>query len=137
MLAESYILGASCIGFLCFPFLDKILKNSTRYIVVFAGALLGIICIFVIGQHSSYVSVLIPGCILFVILGTLGSAIHYKFSIIIADKRHLAKCIGIAYALGIFIQFINNNLVKNDMAESIFISITLAVFVVLLIKILA
>lgn len=134
VLAESYILGASCIGFLCFPFLDKILKSSTRYIVAFAGALLGIICIFVIGQHSSYVSVLIPGCILFVILGTLGSAIHYKFSIVIADKRHLAKCIGIAYALGIFIQFINNNLVKNDMAESIFISITLAVFVVLLIK---
>lgn len=134
VLAESYILGASCIGFLCFPFLDKILKSSTRYIVAFAGALLGIICIFVIGQRSSYVYILIPGCILFIILGVFGSSIHYKLSIIISNKGHLAKCIGIAYALGIFIQFINNNLVRNDMAESIFISISLAVFVVLLIK---
>lgn len=134
VLAESYILGASCIGFLCFPILDKVLKNSTRHIASFAGALLGIICIFVIGQHSSYVSILIPGCILFIILGVLGSSIHYKLSIVISNKGHLAKSIGIAYALGILIQFINNNLVRNDMAESIFISISLAVFVVLLIK---
>lgn len=133
-LAESYVLGASCVGFLCFPFLDKMMKDSTRYIADFIGALLGIICIFVIWQHGSYVSILISGCILFSILGVLGSSIHYKFSITMKNKGHLAKSIGIAYALGIFIQFINNNLVKNDMAESIFISISLAAFVVLLIK---
>ncbi|MGN0290564.1 MAG: helix-turn-helix transcriptional regulator [Lachnospiraceae bacterium] len=132
--AESYILGASCIGFFLYPFLNKILKKSSKNIMAFAGAVVSIICVFVVWQHGSYALILFFGCTLFIILGIFGSAIHYIMSIMIDNKKHFAKYIGLAYALGILLQFINNNLVWNDMAESIILSLSLAVFVILLIK---
>lgn len=132
-LAESYILGASCIGFFVFPFLEKKLKSGSRHITTFAGALLGIICIFVMWQHGSYASILSAGILLFIVLGAMGSAIHYMASLVF-NKRHLAKLIGIAYALGIFIQFINNNLVRNDTVESIFLATSIAIFTILMLK---
>ena len=134
VLTESYILGASCIGFFLFPFFNKILKKGSMNLVTFAGALVGIICIFIIWQHGSYYSILIAGCILFILLGVLGSAVHYMTGVLISDKKYLARCIGVAYALGIFLQFVNNNFVLNDMVESIVLAVSLAVFVVLIIK---
>lgn len=67
VLAESYILGASCIGFFLYPVLDKIISGSSKYIMAFASALAGIICIFTICRHSSYMSVLLRGvcCLLY------------------------------------------------------------------------
>lgn len=134
VLAESYILGASFWGFLLFPVLDKKITKSNKSIVSFIGALVGIICVFVIWQHGSYISILLCGCLLFVVLGIFGASVHYKISMVIEDKKHLAKSIGIAYAMGILLQFISNNLIVNDMIESIFLAVSLAVFVILLIK---
>lgn len=134
VLAESYILGASCMGFFLYPILDKIISGSSKYIIAFASALAGIICIFTICRHSSYMSVLLPGCLLFAVLGILGGEIHYIFSVVISERKHLAENIGIAYALGIFMQFINNNLVFSELGESVFVAVTLAVFVVLIMK---
>lgn len=133
VLAESYILGASFLGFLLFAVFDRIIK-SNKSIVSFAGALISIICIFSIWQHGSYVSILLNGCILFVVLGIFGGLVHYRMSIVIDDKKHLSRSIGIAYALGILLQFINNNLMVNDMVESVFLAVSLAVLVILLIK---
>lgn len=80
-----------------------------------------------------YVSIA-AGCLLFAVLGILGGEIHYIFSVVISERKHLAGNIGIAYALGIFMQFINNNLVFSELGESVFIAVTLAVFVVLIMK---
>ena len=42
---------------------------------------------------------------MFLFLGILGSAAHYLFFKLAKDRTHLARMVGISYALGIFLQF--------------------------------
>ena len=131
--AQGYILGASVLGFLLYPAAASCIKEKFWQIVVFAGALAGVICVFVIWQHTSYGTILAAGCICFILIGMAGSAVHYYLSRAAAPE-HLAKTIGISYAVGIFLQFLNNNLIKNDMAESVVLAVSAAVFSVLLLN---
>ena len=131
--AQGYILGTSVLGFLLYPAAASCIKEKFWQIVVFAGALAGVICVFVIWQHTSYGTILAAGCICFILIGMAGSAVHYYLPRAVASE-HLAKAIGISYAVGIFLQFLNNNLVKNDMAESVVLAVSAAVFSVLLLN---
>ena len=131
--AQGYVLGASVLGFLLYPAAASFIKEKFRQIVMFAGALAGVICVFVIWQHTSYGTILAAGCLCFILMGIAGSAVHYYLSRE-AAQEHLAKTIGISYAVGIFLQFLNNNLIKNDMAESVVLAVSAAVFSVLLLN---
>lgn len=145
--AQGYILGASVLGFVFYPAVVSILERkreravvdlhriqeTSRMVSVFAGALAGIICIFVIWQHPSYTMMMIAGSFCFILLGMGGSAVHYELSLA-AEERHLAKTVGISYAAGICLQFLNHHLVKHDMAESIVLAVSAAVFAVLLLR---
>ena len=131
--AQGYVLGASVLGFLLYPAAASFIKEKFRQIVMFAGALAGVICVFVIWQHTSYGTILAAGCLCFILMGIAGSAVHYYLSREAAPE-HLAKTIGISYAVGIFLQFLNNNLIENDMVESIVLAVSAAVFSVLLLN---
>ena len=100
---------------------------------VFAGALAGIICIFVIWQHPSYTMMMIAGSLCFILLGMGGSVVHYELSLA-AEEQQFAKTVGISYAAGICLQFLNHQLVKDDMAETVVLAVSAAVFAVLLLK---
>ena len=130
--AQGYVLGASVLGFLLYPAVISgmerkreraaadlhTIRGTGGMLPVFAGALAGIICIFVMWQHASYGMLLIAGCLCFILLGMGGSAVHYGLSLA-AQEQQLAKTVGISYAAGICLQFLNHQLVKNDMAESV------------------
>lgn len=133
VIAQGYVLGASVLGFLLYPVAAPYIKERFRQIVVFAGALAGVICVFVIWQHTSYGTILVAGCFFFILMGMAGSAVHYYLSREVAPEQ-LAKTVGFAYAMGIFLQFLNNNLVRNDMAESIVLAISTAAFSILLLN---
>lgn len=135
VIAQGYVLGASVIGFILFPVMDRFINESAKFIVVFGATVCSIICIFVIQQHSSYYAILISGCIVFVLMGVAGSAVHYIAARMLNKSRHLATVVGLAYAFGIMLQFVNNNLVNNDTVESVVISSFLTVLVILLIRI--
>lgn len=129
VIAQSYILGASVIGFLLFSVICKLNKRNSWNALGYLGAIICVICVYVIQQHASYPAILIAGLVDFCIMGIVGSAVCYLASLIIEDKKHLAKHVGVAYALGILIQFVNNNLVKNDFLQSTIIAILFAVLV--------
>ena len=131
--AQDYVLGASVLGFLLYPAAASCIKEKFWQIVVFAGALTGVICVFIIWQHNSYGTILAAGCICFVLMGMAGSAVHYYLPKE-AEPEHLAKAVGISYAVGILLQFLNNNLIKNDTAESVVLAVSAAVFSVLLLN---
>lgn len=59
--AQGYILGASVIGFVLYPWLSLKIPENMHAIVVFTGALAEIICIFVIWQHTFYALILVAG----------------------------------------------------------------------------
>lgn len=131
--AQGYVLGASVLGFLLYPVAVSCIKGKFWQNVVVAGALAGVICIFVIWQHNSYCTILVAGCICFVLMGMAGSAVHYYLPRE-AEPEHLAKAVGISYAVGILLQFLNNNLIKNDTAESVVLAVSAAVFSILLLN---
>jgi len=121
--AQNYVLGISVAGFLLFPVVNRILdRDGCRIINIVMRLFMiaaGIACICVINIHTSYASVLVSGCFIFVMLGMAGSEMHYIMAQNIDKTGKIPVYIGIAYALGIALQFINNNLVNNDKAEAI------------------
>ena len=131
VLAQSYILGSSVIGFLSYAFLEKFLRGKGRQIF---PAISGIVCIpllFFIKIHATYAYTLGSGLLLFLLLGYFGSGIHYLVAQTLADnadgeKTHLAKTVGCAYALGIFLQFINNNCIASVAEQTLFLSLAVA-----------
>lgn len=127
--AQSYILGASVLGFLLYPVLAKYSGKRIRYIVLISGNIVGVMATFVIVQHTSYAYVLIFGLVLFVTLGMLGSAVFFIAGKMIAntDSTKLARNVGVAYCLGIVIQFLNNNFINSDIAEAIVLTVCMAV----------
>lgn len=134
VLAQSYVLGASVIGFLMFPVLNRLIKVRVNSILMFSASIISVICLFLIQQHMSYGSILISGCIVFVLLGIGGSGIHYLAVRVLGKTSYLARTVGVAYALGLLIQFLNNNLVNNDAAESVVLSVFLMIWVILIVK---
>lgn len=130
--AQNYILGVSVAGFLLFPVIsyltDKIHNSQHKYsysgmsyismLVMIIMLAAGIACIWVMSGHESYMQIFIAGCVLFIIMGVMGSAVHYNFAVAMKGRTGLTIAAGIAYAGGIILQFINNNLIKNDIAQT-------------------
>ena len=131
--AQGYILGASVIGFVLYPWLSLKIPENMHAIVVFTGALAEIICIFVIWQHAFYALILVAGCLAYVLLGIAGSAVHYRLSLVV-QRDCLAKTASISYALGILFQYLNTHLMQNSIAESIILAVSSAVVALLLLK---
>ncbi len=132
VLAQSYILGSSVIGFLSYAFLEKYLRGKGRQIFPAVGGILCILLLFFIKIHATYANTLGSGLLLFLLLGYFGSGIHYLVAQTLADdtdgeKTHLAKMVGCAYALGIFLQFINNNCIASVAEQTLFLSLAVAI----------
>lgn len=84
------------------------------------------VCLFFLYEADSYAICLFVGCVVFVLLGLFGSALHYYALFMLAEIQHLALLIGVAYALGLLFQFICNNLVRSQMVQLIFVFILFA-----------
>lgn len=134
VVAQSYVLGVSVIGFLLFPILNRRIKIRANSILMFSASVISVICLFLIQQHMSYGSILISGCIVFILLGIGGSGIHYMAVCVLGKTSYLARTVGVAYAFGLLIQFLNNNLVNNDTIESVVLSVFLMIWVILIVR---
>lgn len=132
VISQGYVLGVSAIGFCLFGLVKKMINSRTKFIwvlIFIAGEIAGV---FVMEQHNSYGSVLIAGCIVFVMLGCAGSAVCYMIAIRLQYNGHLAKVVGVSYAIGLLLQFGNNNLINNDLIEAIVISAFILIWVILI-----
>ena len=134
VIAQNYALGISAVGFLLYPLFHRLLKRRVQIVGLFILALAASVCNFLVQKHVSYSSTLLSGMALFLFLGILGSAAHYLFFKLARDRTHLARMVGVSYALGIFLQFLNNNLVDLETAEALILSLFALVALALLLK---
>ena len=132
VLAQNYILGASVFGFVLFPFINRYLKGYLEYVAGIAASIIAAVSVAVISGYLSYEIMIIIGCIFFVLLGITGSAAIYYSSVILRGSSQISSYVGIAYAAGVFLQFINNNIIKKEIAQKAVI-IVLAVSLIWLI----
>ena len=110
VLAQNYALGVSAIGFLLYFLLGRLGQKRARTKDVFFVliGLIALFCLALISMEMAYATVFTAGLVLFLLLGLLGSAAFSVSMKLMATDRYLARAVGISYALGIMLQFINN-----------------------------
>lgn len=131
VIAQNCVLGASVLGFLLFACLNRFLRQNGKLFCAFLITALSIICIFMIRQHETDTSVFLAGILLFIFYGISGSAVHYMAACSLRGSRHLAKTVGVAYALGLLLQFFNNNFINRDSLEAVVLALAFVVFMIL------
>ena len=132
--AQNCALGASAVGFLSHLFFSRLIKKRGRVVSAFFAAIASVLCIFLICQHISYRVTFISGLVLFLLLGLLGGVVYYASVCLLPSDKYLARIVGIAYMLGVLLQFANNNLVNMEIAEAVILSVFLLILVFLLVK---
>lgn len=124
--AQGIALGASVIGFLLYALFHRLKSTSFKKVVTIVFPLVMAVCLFFLYKADSYAICLFVGCVVFVLLGLFGSALHYHALFYAGKDSHLALLVGVAYALGLLFQFICNNLVRSQMVQLILVLILFA-----------
>lgn len=130
--AQNFILGASVIGFVLYPFVKKWV-DFTKKIYSYLSLSIVILCIYVLYIHPSYEILMSFSLICYVIFGMWGSHIYYLAAREWNRGIHIARNVGIAYAIGIVIQFVNNNVVKNIPAQ-LMVTVCLVILMLFLMR---
>lgn len=124
--AQGIVLGTSVIGFLLYALFYRIKSAAAKKVVTVMFPIVMAVCLFFLYEADSYAICLLVGCVVFVLLGLFGSALHYHALFYVGRDSHLALLIGAAYALGLLFQFICNNLVRSQMVQLFFVFILFA-----------
>ena len=132
VIVQNYALGVS--GFFLYPLFRRFFKGRAQVVGLSVIALAAAVCDLLVQKHVSDWFTLYSGMVLFLLLGLLGSAIHYLFFKLTEDRDHLARMVGISYAFGILLQFLNNNFVQADTAEAMLLSLSSLAALALLLR---
>lgn len=132
--AQSYILGASVLGFLFFAIIKKYINKKLKYGLLSAFIVVETLLFALMEYSESYGFVVITGCVMFALFGVMGSAVYYIASVYLKSKRNVASTIGLAYGLGIMFQFGDNNIVASKIARLIIFAIVLVVWIAIILN---
>ena len=116
---QNYALGISAVGFCLYPLLFRFFRDRLRSAVFFTLTMLAIVCFVILGSPVPPGLLIAVGMLLFLVLGILGSAVHYHFLCEISDKKYFARMVGISYGFAILLQFLNNSLISSALAEQL------------------
>lgn len=130
VIAQNYALGASSIGFLLYPLLNRLIKSRFKNSSLLLTGLVSIIGIVLLGTEYTF----IIGLVLFLFLGIIVSCVYYQSMCMLETDQYLARIVGISYFLGIMLQFISNNLIHTELIQSMLLGISLFILIILLIK---
>ena len=98
--AQGIVLGVSVIGFVLYALFHRIKSAFVKRVVTVMFPLIMAVCLFFLYEADSYAICLFVGCVVFVLLGLFGSALHYHALFYVGRDSHLALLVGVAYALG-------------------------------------
>lgn len=132
--AQSYISGASVLGFLFFAIIKKYINKKLKYGLLSAFIVVETLLFALMEYSESYGFVVITGCVMFALFGVMGSAVYYIASVYLKSNRNVASTIGLAYGLGIMFQFGDNNIVASKIARLIIFAIVLVVWIAIILN---
>ena len=131
VLAQSYILGVSVLGFLAYSLIEKWKSKYENPAAFKAGGFLVLLLSLggygVLLSQTEYGVLLGTGVYLFLVLGYLGSRAHYRAAQMLRGSKHPAKTVGAAYALGLLFQFLNHNLLWGETVEGVILAVSFVV----------
>ena len=135
VLFQNYVLGSSVAGFLLFPLADRLIPERFHraerivFFLICMGSFLMIL------RNQNYQAMLTAGCILFVMLGLLGSRVYYVTATALGNTYGFGRTAGMGYALGIMLQFVNNMLIRHNDIQAAVLLAAIMISVFLTIKI--
>ena len=112
LLYQSVILLASVAGLFIYALLERTLSKRIIHIVLIALNIVGLVTLAGIILASGR-WLLGSGIIFFVICGITGGFVYFEVANDYTDRKHLTVTVGISYALGLLLQYINYNLVDS------------------------
>lgn len=122
---QNCVLGISAVGFALYPIYNRYVCKASRVVPAVVILLISVVSLIVLSMGISYGIILVTGFTLFFLLGITGSSVYYTATQLITDRRYIARVAGTAYMTGVLLQFANNNFVKSDIAEAVFLSLFL------------
>ena len=131
---QNYALGVSAVGFCLYPLLFRFFRDRLHSAVFFTLTMLAIVCFVILGSPVPPGLLTAVGMLLFLVLGILGSAVHYHFLCEISDKKYFARMVGISYGFAILLQFLNNSLISSALAEQLLLCAALLFIVFFLFR---
>jgi hypothetical protein len=131
---QNYALGVSAVGFCLYPLLFRFFRDRLHSAVFFTLTMLAIVCFVILGSPVPPGLLTAVGMLLFLVLGILGSAVHYHFLCKISDKKYFARMVGISYGFAILLQFLNNSLISSALAEQLLLCAALLFIVFFLFR---
>ena len=131
---QNYALGISAVGFCLYPLLFRFFRDRLHSAVFFTLTMLAIVCFVILGSPVPPGLLTAVGMLLFLVLGILGSAVHYHFLCKISDKKYFARMVGISYGFAILLQFLNNSLISSALAEQLLLCAALLFIVFFLFR---
>lgn len=131
LLYQSLILLASVAGLFIYALVEKTLNKRIIYRVVIASNIVGLAALAGIILASGR-WLLVSGIIFFVICGITGGFVYFEVANYYTDRKHLTVTVGISYALGLLLQYINYNLVDSAAIRFIMFSVAIAALAVIL-----
>ena len=131
---QNYALGISAVGFCLYPLLFRFFRDRLHSAVFFTLTMLAIVYFVILGSPVPPGLLTAVGMLLFLVLGILGSAVHYHFLCEISDKKYFARMVGISYGFAILLQFLNNSLISSALAEQLLLCAALLFIVFFLFR---
>lgn len=118
--AQNIGLGISAAGFIAFGLIAHRANRRCIHLrtLTMTSAFITCACLLGIEQATSESAIRAAGYAAFFLLGGAGATAHWLVAHTLAGSVSLARTVGIAYACGILLQFLNNQFIPAGLAET-------------------
>ena len=131
LLYKSVILLASAVGLLIYALIERYVGSKIKQIIIITLHIVEVAALAAIILCSGKL-ILLYGIIFFIVCGVMGGRVYHDVSRDYTDRKHLTVIVGISYALGLLLQYINYNLIDNVILRMVMFSLAIVALAVIL-----
>lgn len=131
LLYQSVILLASAVGLFIYALIERYVGSKIKQIIIITLNIVEVAALAAIILCSGKL-ILLYGIIFFIVCGVMGGRVYHDVSHDYTDRKHLTVIVGISYALGLLLQYINYNLIDNVILRMVMFSLAIVALAVIL-----
>lgn len=131
LLYQSVILLASAVGLFIYALIERYVGSKIKQIIIITLNIVEVAALAAIILCSGKL-ILLYGIIFFIVCGVMGGRVYHDVSRDYTDRKHLTIIVGISYALGLLLQYINYNLIDNVILRMVMFSLAIVALAVIL-----
>ena len=128
---RSVILLASAVGLFIYALIERYVGSKIKQIIIITLNIVEVAALAAIILCSGKL-ILLYGIIFFIVCGVMGGRVYHDVSHDYTDRKHLTVIVGISYALGLLLQYINYNLIDNVILRMVMFSLAIVALAVIL-----